>query len=244
MPQPGAPAVPVATPSPPLERRWEEVTSRATRWCPPPVAVLVVVPHPDDEVLGTGGLIAHQRALGIDVTVVAVTDGEAAYGPDLGFDLAARRRGEQLDALAELGVAPDAVVRLGLPDGRVAEHEGALAEAVADLAPDGSLVVSPSPLDHHCDHEAVGRAATQAAGRRALPIVHSLFWAWHHRTPRELAGATMLALPLDDDLRRRRWSALARHRSQVTDDVAPRLLGDEELVPFAWGCEHYLAPSR
>lgn len=225
-----------------LAARWAGVTQGARSWRPPTVPLLVVVPHPDDEVLGTGALIAHQRAAGQEVTVLAVTDGEAAYeGCELGIDLAGRRRREQLEALEELGVHPDAVVRLGLPDGRVADHEDVLADAVADLAPPGSLVVAPSPLDHHCDHEAAGRAATSAARRRSLPAVHSLFWAWHHRHPRELAGVTMLALPVDDELRRRRSSALARHRSQVTDDLAPRLLGPADLAPVAWDCEYYLA---
>ena len=228
-----------------LAARWAGVTDAALPWEPPPVPVLVVVPHPDDEVLGTGALIGHQRACGHEVTVLAVTDGEAAYeGHDLGVDLADHRRREQLEALEELGVPAGAVVRLGLPDGRVADHEGALADAVADLAPPGSLVVAPSPLDHHCDHEAVGRAATRAADRRSLPVVHSLFWAWHHRDPGELAGTTKLARAIDDEVRRRRSSALARHRSQVTDDLTLPLLGSADLAPVAWDHEYYLAPRR
>jgi LmbE family N-acetylglucosaminyl deacetylase len=37
--------------------------------------LVVVAPHPDDEVLGCGGTLAAETAAGIDVVVVFVTDG-------------------------------------------------------------------------------------------------------------------------------------------------------------------------
>lgn len=39
---------------------------------------MFVVPHPDDEVLIMGGLLARQLDAGASVLVVAVSDGEAA----------------------------------------------------------------------------------------------------------------------------------------------------------------------
>src|SRR6266852_506851 len=45
-----------------------------------PGGVVVVAPHPDDETLGVGGMLHDLSARGWRVTVVAVTDGEAAYG--------------------------------------------------------------------------------------------------------------------------------------------------------------------
>ncbi|MBE7219294.1 MAG: PIG-L family deacetylase, partial [Caulobacteraceae bacterium] len=36
---------------------------------------VVISPHPDDESLGLGGLIAASRAAGVDVRVVVVSDG-------------------------------------------------------------------------------------------------------------------------------------------------------------------------
>ncbi|MST31813.1 hypothetical protein GHK86_03595, partial [Acidimicrobiaceae bacterium USS-CC1] len=38
--------------------------------------VLVVAPHPDDEVLGAGGLLQVLRGRGVAIEVCAVTDGE------------------------------------------------------------------------------------------------------------------------------------------------------------------------
>lgn len=76
-----------------FDRRWDQIHRSAEPLRLPVLRTLVVAPHRDDETLLAGGLIASQRRRGIDVQVVAVTDGESAYG---GADkrLAQRRRGE------------------------------------------------------------------------------------------------------------------------------------------------------
>jgi LmbE family N-acetylglucosaminyl deacetylase len=65
------------------ESEWMPRLADLPRWEPPLRHALVVAPHPDDETLGTGGLIAALRSRGIEVTVVAVTDGENAYPDDV-----------------------------------------------------------------------------------------------------------------------------------------------------------------
>lgn len=40
---------------------------------------MVIYPHPDDETLGSGGLIARLRSRGTDVTVVAVAEANHMY---------------------------------------------------------------------------------------------------------------------------------------------------------------------
>jgi LmbE family N-acetylglucosaminyl deacetylase len=74
------------------------------------IDIVVVAPHPDDETLAAGGLIAMQRFRQIHVTLLAVTDGEAAYPgvPDLGRT----RRVEQAHAADALGLARDSVIPL------------------------------------------------------------------------------------------------------------------------------------
>ena len=42
-------------------------------------SVAVVAAHPDDEVLGVGGLLAMTAAAGAPIRLVAVTDGEASH---------------------------------------------------------------------------------------------------------------------------------------------------------------------
>jgi len=90
--------------------------------------VLVLAPHPDDEVLGGGGLLQQAAALGLPVRVVFLTSGEAnlwSYAVDQGAlrltpararQLGMMRRAEALAADAALGIPPDHLTFLGYPD--------------------------------------------------------------------------------------------------------------------------------
>jgi LmbE family N-acetylglucosaminyl deacetylase len=73
--------------------------------------VLVVAPHPDDEVLAAGGVLYDALQHGRDVAVVVVTNGDYR-GTTYGFI----REGESVDALGVLGLTEDQVAFLGYPD--------------------------------------------------------------------------------------------------------------------------------
>ena len=106
--------------------------------------LVVLAAHPDDETLGAGGLIAAAARAGATVTVLIATDGAAShpdsptYRPD---ELAALRRREVTAAVAHL--APRADLRLlDLPDGRLAEHAGALEDALDDALMTPSIALA------------------------------------------------------------------------------------------------------
>ncbi|CAN5212734.1 hypothetical protein BH23ACT9_BH23ACT9_11600 [soil metagenome] len=222
--------------------RWAATLRATHRWDPPAVPTVVVAPHPDDEVLMAGGLISRQRARGVAVTVLAVTDGDAAYpGAVDGRVLGAIRAREQAAALAALGVPGGDIVRLGIPDGAVAEHEDRLAEAIAALAARHEILVAPWEGDHHADHEACGRAARRGARAVGVPLVQGLFWTWHHRSPEALEDLDLLSLELDPDERATRDAAMACHASQVADAVVQiPLLDADDLAPLGWSAEHFV----
>ncbi|WP_411851320.1 PIG-L deacetylase family protein [Stenotrophomonas sp. LGBM10] len=148
--------------------------------------LVVVSPHPDDEVLGCAGLM--QAALGhdIDVHVVSVTDGEACY-TDQPLWPAARlrdaRRRELADAMRLLGMDATHVTTLGLPDGAVAAHEADLAAHLAAHLVPGDLLMAPWTHDAHPDHDAAGRAALAAAASRGIAVLQYPVWAWHWLDP-------------------------------------------------------------
>lgn len=219
--------------------RWTEVRADARPWEPRPQPTVFVVPHPDDETLLSGGLLAHQAAAGVPVSVVAVTDGEAAY-PDGPGGLARRRRIEQRHALRALTGAEVPVHRLGLPDGEVGAHLEHLVDALEEHVTARSLIVAPWRLDHHCDHEAVGEAAHRAALRCGATLAEGFFWTWHHRQPHELQRPLReLRLSAQEMQRKRR--ALTSHRSQLDGEGAsPPVLSTEVLAPFAWSSEYFL----
>jgi len=79
------------------EKEWANRLDGTPLWVPEGKPTIVVVPHPDDETLAVGGLIATLRAMDAEVTVVAVTDGEHAYIENDG--LAEIRKKEQTRAL-------------------------------------------------------------------------------------------------------------------------------------------------
>ncbi|WP_067563021.1 PIG-L deacetylase family protein [Nocardia acidivorans] len=171
------------------EARWESWRRRcAPLRLPDWRELIVMAAHPDDEVLGAGGLIASARAAGIAVTIVTATDGEGSH-PDSPTHspsrLAALRIDEARSAASELNADPP--VRLGLPDGGLAAHEDRLAAELRDLIGDirrpGVVCAATWRYDGHPDHEAVGRAAAAACAATGTDLLHYPVWMWQWATP-------------------------------------------------------------
>jgi LmbE family N-acetylglucosaminyl deacetylase len=213
------------------ENTWLEALQTLPAWLPTTAPVVIVSPHPDDETLGTGGFIASQRAQGIDVGVVAVTDGENAYSnsPELGK----LRRVEQEDALKCLGVPKQKIFRFGLPDSSVESRESDLTEKLSRLVTANTYLIAPWKGDFHPDHQACGRAAEEVARRNGATLVSYFFWTWHFGEPSLLAGMNMYRFPLDEEALRSKGIALSRHRSQLIRT------GEEPILP-----ERLLGPAR
>jgi len=121
--------------------------------------LLVLAPHPDDEVIGCGGLVALHLREGRKVHVVVATDGAQAGD-------AAQRDSESRAALALLGNAT--IEFLGFSDRKLAsahELDDRLAAILREWKPD--LIAVPSPLEIHPDHIALSRAFCDLIARDA-----------------------------------------------------------------------------
>ncbi|MEO8586092.1 MAG: PIG-L deacetylase family protein [Acidobacteriota bacterium] len=130
--------------------------------------VLVLAPHPDDEVFGCGGALADLLERGSRVDVLLVTDGAAgARSEEERGRIASERAEESRRALDALGGG--ALHFGGIPDRgaaeRLSEVEALLARWLVEAAPD--LVFSPSPVETHPDHRAVAVALFRVAARPA-----------------------------------------------------------------------------
>jgi LmbE family N-acetylglucosaminyl deacetylase len=130
-------------------------------WLTPPRGrVAVIAPHPDDESIGCGGVIALHHRQGDEVHLIVVTDGDAG-DPERRFPrdgYVERRRDECRRAAAVLGAT--APVFLGFPDQRLARGahlRSELRRALDAVRPD--VVYHPAVAEMHADHHVAGAEA-------------------------------------------------------------------------------------
>lgn len=199
-------------------------------------AALVVAPHPDDETLAVGGVLARLSAARIPTDVVFVTDGERSHPRSTTTSAAVMRRRRVAESRAALGAlsnggAPLAASRLHVPDGRVAEAEDRVGRLLTGHLWPGRWCFATWERDGHPDHEATGRAARAACVATGGRFFAYPVWAWHWARPAELAPplrhASVVLLP--EDAIRRKEAAIAAYRSQI-HAIGPGA-GDAAVVP-------------
>ena len=168
--------------------------------------LLVLAPHPDDEVIACGGLIALHAREKRQIRVVVVTDGAEAGE-------AATREAESRQGLAVIG---DIDCRfLGFRDrqleGESESLKKQLREILLEYKPD--LIAVPSTLEIHPDHRALARAFVELIQRdeslfSALAVTRVAFYEVSAPIrPNALVDITSVA-----DLKN---GAIAAHASQT-----------------------------
>lgn len=163
---------------------------------------LVIGAHPDDVEIGAAGLV--QRLLTNDVLVDIVVVSDDAHGSD--------RRAEAMASASELGVAPERVHFLGLPDGNLAATSDAV-DTLRMLCRDRgivpNIVATHTAADSHQDHRAV-HAISRGAFRECLLL---LFPVYLSSEPSDFHPE--LFVELNDQVAACKERSLACHRSQV-----------------------------
>ena len=216
--------------------------------------LVVLAPHPDDEVLACGGLLSMHAASGGSCLVIGVTDGEAS---EAGLDsqaatsLAAQRRAERQTGLARLGAENAAVELLGLPDGGLADCVDAIDQALQRLLAPGDVLMTTWRHDGHPDHEACAYAAARANTRMtslagpasSVTLIEAPVWMWHWSRPDDprVPWLRLVALDVPQDVRQRKEQALSAHCSQLLprSDGSGPVLGPQALARMQRGQEHY-----
>ena len=189
--------------------------------------VLVVSPHPDDDVLGCGGTLARAQAAGAALRVVYVTDGSASHIGSDAFPPARLRdvrEREAAAALAVLGIPASMLRFMRESDGRLASAGPAaeelaqrIAEHVRDFAP--TIVFSPWIRDVHSDHVATSLAVRRTLARNASAATLYEYAVWPGApgsaddAPRP--GEVEVALVDVRSFRAGKARAIREHRSQL-----------------------------
>ncbi len=234
-------------------------------------SILIVAPHPDDETLGCGGAIALLRQLNIAVKVLVVSDGTKSHPNSKTYPppaLKKLREQESLAALAVLGVAPEAVTFLGMPDGAVPavnlnsneiveidkrtkergqEYQDAISlchQYLKNTTP--SIVLLPWRRDPHPDHRASWQLFKAAINNQDnIPrLIEYPIWDWDSKQ-RQNFPESINAWRLDiSSVLELKQQAIAQYRSQISDliddDPEGFRLTPEMLRNFTQPWEIYL----
>jgi LmbE family N-acetylglucosaminyl deacetylase len=136
-------------------------------WKPAGGHVMVIAPHPDDEVIGCGGTVCRHITAGDPVSVIYLTRGESSRGyPWLSpVEKQAKRMQEALSSCAILGVRD--TVFLNGADGNLSDPTimGDLQREVlqAILTRKPKVIYVPHADDNHPDHVAAYRMVRDLA---------------------------------------------------------------------------------
>ena len=220
------------------------------RLCSPAARLVVLAPHPDDEILACGGLLALHVGAGGRALVLAASDGEASHrghGSHHEAPLAAQRRSESAEGLRRLiktsCQTTCEVHRLQLPDGAIAQHVPQLARALTALLQPDDVLVTTWRQDAHPDHDSCGAAAKRAAARVGCRLIEAPVWMWHwsHPADARVPWGRLVAAQIPPDLLLRKQYALTAHASQLTprsSQTGP-VLGPEILLRLAREREYF-----
>ena len=232
-----------------------------------PGGLLVVLAHPDDESMGTGGLILRHTRAGIPAYLICATYGEKGWmGKPPGAreeDLKEIRATELEDAAAALALT--AVILWDYPDGGVKESDQQeitqrVWEQISRLRPRAVVGWGPDGGYGHPDHIAIGActdAAVAAMTEGERPALYHIavdqqlgdFYAEAERLaggrdvlPLQVSENDLTSLELDADEVIMKLRAIDCHKSQLQDwRIAIR--DHPQLMQRGYGHEPYIAIS-
>jgi LmbE family N-acetylglucosaminyl deacetylase len=199
---------------------------------------LVLAPHPDDETLGAGALIAQTAKAGRLAGLVYLTDGSGSHdtAPGRSGKLVASRKREAATALHRLtGSRAQPPLHLDWKDAAPAQPgDRAFDQATRWLAAlchrwqVDALAVTASH-EPHCDHDAAAQLAYAVRKKAGGRLIVAEYVVWTHAPDHR----THRALRTDPMLRGQRRHALAAHRSQLTASHGPgfRLPAKHRTMP-------------
>jgi LmbE family N-acetylglucosaminyl deacetylase len=204
--------------------------------------VVVFSPHDDDSILGAGYAMMAAAAAGAEVFVVIFNDGSAGFSdPALADTIVATRRQETTRALEHLGVGPDHVERLEIPDFSTINYLGWVDPGRQDTPSVFERVVKflrkvrctrlflPNGWREHLDHS----AANQAGIFDAVQAGDAVMVTWGDPSP--IKSYLMYSVwgafsPLDEQVSRTKVIGVPAGVEQIIQDALQEWGSQQEII--------------
>lgn len=147
-------------------------------------STLLIAPHPDDEIIGCGGLIQKFVAQGLNIHIVFMTGGEKSHQGCCDIDattLAKIRRTQAKEINTQFGVKPENLHFLSYPDGGIEEeHEETmrLRELVNKIHP--TTIFVPHWGEGWTDHTNTRIIGKKLAKEIDAQVYEYCVWMWYY----------------------------------------------------------------
>ena len=215
--------------------------------------VCIFAPHPDDEVLGCGGLLQQLAANGNPIVLIHVTNGTQSHPNSHVYSqekLNIIRPQESVKALEVLSVAHQVMtIELNLTDGNVFAQQDQFHQKLSTITQPNDILITPFMHDGHPDHEATGQVVVSFAKQHHLACYQVLIWAWHWAKPADsrIPWHCAMRVDLTTEQLQCKIKAIACFESQITADDStgnPPILSAQTIARISQPWEVYLYESH
>lgn len=187
--------------------------------------ILVIAAHPDDEVLGTGGLIAKHTSRGDEVHVMIVTEGCSSQYPDRP-EMIPQKQQEAREAAGILGVAPENLHFGNMPDMKLdtvplTAINACIERIVRSVHP--KVVYTHAGTDVNLDHRRIFEATLVACRPYSAPYLQAVY-AYFVPSSSEWGAAPFDANHYVDisDVMEAKSNAMGAYKSELRSAPHPR----------------------
>lgn len=214
--------------------------------------VCIFAPHPDDEILGCGGLLQQLAENGNSIVLIHVTNGTQSHPNSTIYTqekLNIIRLQESSKALEVLGIAHQVTtIALNLTDGNVFSQQDQFHQKLSTIIQPDDILITTFMRDGHPDHEATGQVVASFAKQHHLACYQVLIWAWHWAKPADsrIPWHCAMRVDLTTEQLQRKIEAITCFESQVTADNStgsPPILSAQTIARISQPWEVYLYES-
>ncbi|WP_201537437.1 PIG-L deacetylase family protein [Psychrobacter immobilis] len=215
--------------------------------------VCIFAPHPDDEILGCGGLLQQLVVNGNPIVLIHVTNGTQSHPNSQVYSqekLNIIRPQESVKALEVLSIAHQVTtIALNLIDGSVFTQQDQFHQKLSTIIQPDDILITTFMRDGHPDHEATGQVVASFAKQHHLACYQVLIWAWHWAKPADsrIPWHCAMRVDLTAEQLQCKIEAITCFESQITADDStgkPPILSAQTIARSSQPWEVYLYESH